>query len=265
MIPKIIHYCWFGGNELSDLAKKCIQSWKKYCPDYKIKEWNESNFDVNCNLFVKEAYKAKKWAFVSDYVRLYVLIKEGGIYLDTDVEIIKPLNCFCYLNAFIGFEKQYILGSAIIGAEKNNNWVKYLISYYNDKCFINKDGSYNMVPNVEYITNMTNMKYNLLLENNYYNLENNFHIYPMDYFSPKDSQTGRINKTRNTYVIHHFDGSWLSNEEYKKRDRIKKLSPYLGVSLSKFILGTIFYYKKGGIKEVFYKIKEKYKKGKVKI
>ena len=106
MIPKIIHYCWFGGKPLPELAQKCIASWKKYCPDYEIKEWNESNFNLNSCDYVREAYEAKKWAFITDYVRLYAMVTEGGIYMDTDVEVIKPLDPFLKHKAFSGFEDE---------------------------------------------------------------------------------------------------------------------------------------------------------------
>lgn len=104
MIPKIIHYCWFGGNPLPELAVKCIESWKKYCPDYEIKRWDESNFDLKCCDYVKEAYQAKKWAFVSDYVRFKVLYDEGGLYFDTDVELIKPIDDILARGPFMGVE-----------------------------------------------------------------------------------------------------------------------------------------------------------------
>ena len=103
-IPKIIHYCWFGNKQLSEMAKKCIASWKKQCPDYKIIEWNEENFDINCNTYVKEAYREKKWAFVSDVARLHALVNYGGIYMDTDVEVLKSLNVILNNEAIIGFE-----------------------------------------------------------------------------------------------------------------------------------------------------------------
>ena len=114
MIPKIIHYCWFGGNELSELAERCIESWKRYCPDYKIIEWNESNFDLDCSDFVKEAYQAKKWAFVSDYARLKIIYDHGGIYLDTDVEVIKPLFSYIYLQILYKFNFVYYFSNFII-------------------------------------------------------------------------------------------------------------------------------------------------------
>lgn len=258
MIPKIIHYCWFGENELSDLAKKCVQSWKLYCPDYKIKEWNEKNFDINSNLYVKEAYLAKKWAFVSDYVRLYALLNEGGIYMDTDVQLLKSLDNFLELKAFGGIENNNKIQSSLIGSEKLHPWIKSLISYYDNKHFINKDGEYDLTPNVKYITDITRTKYNIILNNSLIQINDVINIYPMEFFSPKDSQTGRLYLTENTYAIHHFDGSWLSKDVYKKRERVKILSPYVGKFVARSLSSFIFYYKTTGIKGLFYKIKEKY-------
>ena len=106
MIPKIIHYCWFGGKPKPELAEKCIESWKKFCPDYEIVEWNEGNFNINSNLYVKQAYEAKKYAFVTDYVRLYALYTQGGIYMDTDVMVLKPLDEYLNHEAFSGFESK---------------------------------------------------------------------------------------------------------------------------------------------------------------
>ena len=131
MIPKIIHYCWFGGNPLSDLAQKCIDSWKKYCPDYEIKEWNESNFDLNSCDYVREAYQAKKWAFVTDYVRLYAMVTEGGIYMDTDVEVIRPLDSFLSNRAFSGFEDETNIPTGIMACEKGFPLFEELLEEYN--------------------------------------------------------------------------------------------------------------------------------------
>ena len=125
MIPKTIHYCWFGGNPLPKLAKKCIKSWKKYCPDFEIIEWNEANFDISsAPLYVRQAYEAKKWAFVTDYVRLYALTSYGGIYMDTDVEVIKPLDFFLNHDAFSGFESEKSIPTGIMASKKGNIWVK---------------------------------------------------------------------------------------------------------------------------------------------
>ncbi len=136
MIPKVIHYCWFGGGEKSRLMKKCIKSWKKYCPDYEIIEWNEDNFDVNGIEFTKGAYNAKKWAFVTDYARLDIIYKHGGIYLDTDVELLKPLDELLKYKGFFGFEEMGMVNTGVgFGAEKGNLLVKQMRDDYNNDVY----------------------------------------------------------------------------------------------------------------------------------
>lgn len=211
MIPKKIHYCWFGKNPLPEMARKCIDSWKKYCPDYEIIEWNEDNFDLQYNDYVKEAYAAKKWAFVTDVVRLYALVTEGGIYMDTDVEVLKPLDDFLTLKAFSGFESIDRIPTGIMAAEKEHPLFKELLLDYENAHFINDDGTYNHTTNVTRITN-TCLKYGLLL-NNTKQTVNEFALFPNDYFCPKNCETLETILTENTYTIHHFDGSWLSEEE----------------------------------------------------
>lgn len=212
MIPKIIHYCWFGRNPLPTLAQKCIESWKKYCPDYEIKEWNEDNFDIRCCQYVEEAYSAKKWAFVTDYVRLHLLKEFGGIYMDTDVEVLKPLDRFLRHPAFSGFEQETSIPTGIIASEKKNLWISYLLSYYKDRSFIKSNGNYDFTTNVEIITKMTAVKYQFSPNNTYQQLGNDVVLYPTEYFCPKDFLTGRTVITDNTHTVHHFDGSWLSKK-----------------------------------------------------
>ena len=134
-IPKIIHYCWFGNNEKPSLVKQCIQSWKHYCPDYEIIEWNETNYNVGESDFIKEAYEAKQWAFVSDYVRAYVLSEYGGIYLDTDLELLQPMDGFLTDNSFLGFEVNDLLATGVIVCAKNNSIIRAMFEYYQNKHF----------------------------------------------------------------------------------------------------------------------------------
>lgn len=209
-IPKIIHYIWVGGREKSELAKKCIESWKKFCPDYEIKEWNEHNFDMEQNLYLKQAYEAKKYAFVSDYMRLKVLLDYGGIYMDTDVELTKPLDEFLVHRAFSGFENKVWLPTAVMGAEPNHIWIKRLISVYDKVTFLNKDGSFNLTTNVTYMSIVTRYFYHAKLDNSYQELDDGLVIYPNDWFCPKDYVTKKILATENTHAIHHFNGSWLT-------------------------------------------------------
>ncbi len=208
-IPKIIHYCWFGRGSMSKLALKCIDSWKKYLPDYELRIWNEDNFDININDYVKEAYEAKKYAFVTDYVRLYALYNEGGIYMDTDVEVLKPLDEFLYHEAFSGFQTLNEIPTGLMGAKPKNDWIKENLLAYENKRYIKDDGSYDMTANVELITNISkNMGFK---EGNKFQIfGNGVAIYPVDYFCAKDYRTGKLCITDNTYAIHHFSGSWLS-------------------------------------------------------
>ncbi|WP_066874224.1 glycosyltransferase family 32 protein [Clostridium mediterraneense] len=212
-IPKIIHYCWFGGNKIPKEALRCINSWKEIMPDYELKIWNEENFDITCNEFVYQAYNNKKYAFVTDFVRLYALYNYGGIYMDTDVEVIKPLNRFLKHRAFTSFENEYSIPTGMMAACKNNEWIKILLDFYNDKEFKLDDGSIYNIPNTRTITDITLKNYNLKLNNKYQVLDNNIHIYPFDYFCAKDWRTGKINITENTYTIHHFMGSWVPKKE----------------------------------------------------
>lgn len=217
MIPKIIHFCWFGGTPYPELVEKCKSSWEKYLPDFKIIEWNEQYFDINSNIFVKEAYEAKKFAFVSDYVRLYALYNYGGIYLDSDVEVVKSLKPFLTHKAFTGGEDVNSCVTGTMGAEKNHPWIKKLLEYYDDKSFLQDGGS---IPNTKIITDITKEMYGFETSLTYRNFNNELHVYPFEYFCAKDYKTGKIKKTENTYTIHHFNGSWLSEEQKKRSKRI---------------------------------------------
>lgn len=207
MIPKTIHYCWFGGKPLPSMAKKCIASWKKYCPDYKIKRWDESNIDLSCCAYVKEAYESKKWAFITDYVRLWVMYNYGGIYMDTDVEVLKNLDPFLSNEAFSGFESIDRIPTGIMASEKGSHIIKLLLDRYNDRHFILSDGNLDLTTNVEEITNVMIPK-GLALNGKKQTVDG-FTFYPKDYFCPKDYRTKKLELTENTYTIHHFDGSWV--------------------------------------------------------
>lgn len=211
MIPKKIHYCWFGGNPLPEMAHRCIESWEKYCPDYEIKEWNESNFDLNCCAYVREAYAAHKWAFVSDVARLQALVSEGGIYMDTDVEVIKPLDELLKYEAISGFESEDRVPTGMMACEKGHKMFVELLRDYDDAHFLRTDGSYDITTNVVRITGAC-LRYGLKL-NNQFQTVNGFTLFPNDFFCPKDYRTKKLTITENTYVIHHFDGSWVAPED----------------------------------------------------
>jgi len=208
MIPKIIHYCWFGGKPLTPLAKKCIESWRKYCPDYKIVEWNEKNFDLSYCTYVKEAYKAKKWAFVTDVVRLYALVNFGGVYMDTDVEVVKPIDNILSYKAVSGFQTKTEIQTGLMAAEKGHKLFVELLNDYADIHFIMPDGKINYTTNVERIMKVCS-KYGFVPDNKLQTIAD-FTIFPMDYFCAKDIVSGKIKITHNTYTIHHFAGSWTT-------------------------------------------------------
>ena len=223
MIPQKIHYCWVGGNPLPDLVKKCIASWKKYCPDYEIIEWNETNYDFTKNQYMKEAFEAKKWGFVPDYARLDIVYQHGGIYLDTDVEIIKSFDAILENNGFVGFEdKSFINFGQGFGAEAGNPVIKELIDSYNSLKFFNEDGSLNTVASPE-LNTITLAEMGLKRNGEKQILNNCFTIYPSDYFCPKSLNDGIIRKTENTYSIHHFDASWFDdNQKQEQLNRWKR-------------------------------------------
>jgi hypothetical protein len=212
-IPKIIHYCWFGGNPLPESAQKYIESWKKHCPDYVIKEWNESNFDLTSNAYVQEAFEAKKWAFITDYVRLHAMVTEGGIYMDTDVEVTKPLDEFLQLRAFSGFEDGESVPTGIMACEKGFPLFAEMLHDYDNRHFKLEDGSYDITTNVVTITDICKKKG--LVSNNQKQTIEGFTIFPKDWFCPKDWTSGKIVLTKNTHAIHHFSGSW--HDPYTRR------------------------------------------------
>ncbi len=239
MIPKKIHYCWFGKNPLPKLAIDCIESWKKYCPDYEIIRWDESNFDISSNAYIKEAYDAKKFAFVTDVVRLYVLLNEGGIYMDTDVEVLKPLDDLLKLDAFSGFESDTKIPTGIMAAKKGHKLFAELLQEYDNAHFIKKDGTYDLTTNVIRITK-TCKKYGLV-QNNSLQTVNGFTLFPKDYFCPKDLITRKLHLTENTYTIHHFDGSWLSEKERFISHKTAKYRNYFSKKTSRYIAKIQYY------------------------
>lgn len=208
MIPKIIHYCWFGHGEMSDKVNACISSWKQHLPDYEFKRWDEHNFDLDCNDYVRQAYTSHKYAFVSDYVRLYALFTCGGIYLDTDVMVFKSFDPLLISHkAFAGFEgsKRLPVGTCVIGSEKEGAWVKSMIDAYSERSFLLPDGSFDQTTNVVFLTNI--MVQNGLVCNGKEQDCMGMHIYPVDFFSPRRT-TGEYIISSNTYSDHLGLCSW---------------------------------------------------------
>ena len=209
MIPKKIHYCWFGGAPLTTMAKKCIQSWKKYCPDYDIIEWNESNYDIAKNQYMKEAYDSKKWGFVPDYARLDIIYKYGGIYLDTDVELVKPLDELLKNFAYVGCERSGIVALGLgFGAEKGNDLIYKMLCQYNELHFLNENGTPNLIPAPVHQTSLLK-NYGLVESENIQEILG-VRVYPKEYFNPYDFDSGKISLSKNTYSIHHYAASWTT-------------------------------------------------------
>jgi hypothetical protein len=254
IIPKIIHYCWFGGNPLPPLALKCIESWKKYCPDYEIKEWNENNFNVNYNMYTKEAHQTKKWAFVSDVARLYAIHTDGGVYLDTDVELIKPIDSFLDNSMFIGFENDTLINTGIgFGAVQRFHIIKKMLDIYDNVSFINFDGSFNIEPCPAYNTPIIEQEG--FAVNNTKQTINNVTVYPTEYFCPKNCVTRRLHITEKTHAIHHFDGSWLTDER-QEYVVIAEYQKKCGRKLGNFLYAIMAFctFRKNGIKILFKKL-----------
>lgn len=220
MIPKIIHYCWFGKGDKPSGVQKCIASWKKYCPDYEIIEWNEHNFDINYGNYSKMAYEYGKYAFVSDVARLYALYNFGGIYMDTDVEVIRSFNDILNKKCIFGFEEKNYVATSFMASEKGDKTIKQFLSLYDNESFKNTDGTLNTKTNVSRLTK--------LLQNKGFELNgqiqeiDNISLYSKEYFSPYDYINCVDERTDNTYCIHWFYVSWMSFREQLKK-RIKKV------------------------------------------
>lgn len=211
MIPQKIHYCWFGKGEMPELVMKCIESWHRFMPDYEYKMWNEENFDVDMVPYTKEAYESRKYAFVSDYVRLWALEQEGGLYLDTDVEVFKSFDDLLGYKAFAGFEgsKHLPVGTCVMASEAHGEWVTEQLAAYRDRHFINADGSFDITTNVQFIT--ANMRGSGFVQDGKEQEYKDLHVFPVEYFSPRHT-TGEYIKTGNTYCDHLGMGTWDDKE-----------------------------------------------------
>lgn len=242
MIPKVIHYCWFGRNPLPASAQKCIQSWKKFFPDYEIKEWNEDNFEVDSIPYTREAYQAKKYAFVSDYARFWILYHYGGLYFDTDVEVIRPMEDIIARGGFMGCEIDACESKGAVpavapglglGIEAHHILYQNILEAYQHFHFLNADGSLNQKTVVSYVTE-------ILCQHGLQGVEGiqeceGIYIYPQDYFNPWDALLGKMNQTENTRTIHWYSKTWLPSEnkfqQWGKRILRRCLGKDIGVKL----------------------------------
>lgn len=209
MIPKIIHYCWFGGKPMPELALNCIASWKKYLPEYEFCLWNEETFDLDMFPYAREAYDNRKFAFVTDVVRLWALEKFGGVYMDTDVEILRSLDDLMNLPAFTGYEAS-IKNAPVTGlmaSAAHGVWVSEQLAYYGpDRHFVKPDGTLDLTTNTITIANIMEAG-GFVIDGKYQVYKDDMHVFPVDYFCPLTS-TRVLKCTKNTYCIHHFAGSW---------------------------------------------------------
>lgn len=246
-IPKIIHYCWFGGKPKNELAEKCIRSWKKFCPDYELVEWNEENFDIStAPLYVRQAYEAGRWAFVTDYVRLVGLTQMGGIYMDTDVEVIKPLDKYLHHQGFAGFETLDRVQTGLLACEKEHPLFLEFLEHYHSAVFLKEDGTQDITTNVEVLTALCE-RHGLRLDGTYQELDG-FAVYPKDVFCPVEYETMKLKKTRRTAVVHWFSGSWHTQQERdaleaEKRRQREERNSNLRVKIGTALLGEKGYEK----------------------
>lgn len=241
MIPKTIHYVWFGGNRLGEKEQRCIESWKKVLPDYSIMQWDESNFDISINEYCTQAFMQKKWAFVSDYARLWILVNYGGIYMDTDVELVKSFDSFLDCNAFAGFESFDCVSTGVLACEKGFPLFEELLREYDNRLFQKIDGRLDTTTNVVAITNHL-VKRGLKLDGEF-QVVCGLSVFPQDYFSPKNYQTGKITQTLNTCAIHHFSGSWKGEIDLLLLERSRKIKeslPWVPTFFAAFVSKLLF-------------------------
>ena len=220
MIPKIIHYCWFGRGEMPKLMKKCLKSWKKYCPDWKIVRWDEDSFDVNSTVWTKQAYASKKYAFVADYVRVRALVEQGGVYLDTDQELIKPLDPFLKHSAFLGFLDRVNVSAGVMGAEQGNPVMTQLLRYYEGRSFLTADGAMDIKPNTNWMTDIL-LEQGLKLDDSFQQLKD-VAVYPQTYFCPTSCVSPENLRSRHTVALHHWAMTWRTEKAKKDFARAKR-------------------------------------------
>lgn len=230
MIPKTVHYCWFGKNPLPQKALKCIDSWKKYCPDYKIVQWSEDNFDLNCNPYVRYCYENKKWAYLSDYVRLFVVYEHGGVYFDTDVELIRPIDALLAHKAFFAFENDQNVATGLgFGSEAGSDCLKSMMEQY-----AYQEGENIRLTGCPALNTKALLPFGLRLDGSYQNLDGVV-ILPVEYMNPYDDPTGRLDITENTLSIHWYTKSALSKQAILRSKLTRPFHRLFGVGCFRWL------------------------------
>lgn len=208
LIPRIIHYCWFGKGEKPAIVKKCIASWKEKLPEYQIIEWNEDNVTISQNKYMREAYAEKKYAFVSDAVRVKALYEMGGFYLDTDVEVFKSFDELLNERCILGFEEGDYVATSFMAAEPQHELIKEFYDLYTNISFYKKNGEINTYTNVKKLTDLLE-KRGLLKNGQYQKIKGDIAVYPKEFFSPYDYVNCIYEYTENSFCVHHFYVSWM--------------------------------------------------------
>ena len=246
MIPKIIHLCWLSNNDYPPKIKRCLKSWQKYLPEYKIMLWDTKRFNLDESIWVKQAFTKKKYAFAADYIRFYALYNYGGIYLDSDVEVLKSFNDLLQLPYFMGAEKAGTIEAAILGAEKGTEWIKICLDYYTDKTFIKQDSSLDirklpeiMVEELQKDKIIRYLKVSEMKDIKKMDFQKEILVMPNEYFSPKIFDSREVLITPRTYAIHHYQNSWFSHKAkiyYRTRTILIRILGYNFIQKTERIL-----------------------------
>ena len=233
MIPKIIHYCWFGRGEKPKLAQKCIESWKKFCPDYELIEWNEDNFDVSKYPYAQYCLDTKRWAFLSDFVRLVAVYERGGVYFDTDVEVIRPIDDLLSYPSFYGFENDDFVATGLgFGAEKHSKTVRSVLDLYL-AMIPDESGAFRMI-GCPHLNTEGLLPFGLVLNGKRQSIDG-AEIFSEEYFNPFDDATGRLYVTENTYTINHYGKSWMKKGTRLRSRLTRPLHRMFGTDAFQFL------------------------------
>ena len=237
MIPKILHYCWFGGGELPALESSCVETWHKVMSGYEIRRWDETNFDIRRCDFACEAYDQGMYAFVSDYARYVILHEQGGVFLDTDVKALRPYDSLLGNRAFCGYmqNNKYVNPGLILGSERGFPFFDEVIERYESLNFNQSDNRVNPLTSPRLLTGLLTEEHGLRCDGAYQDLDCGLTIYPAEYFDPLDSHSGAMNVTDNTFSVHLYSGTWLSPAKKYRIEKRKQLEPKVGPNLSWFI------------------------------